>query len=84
MGFLFGKAKAAPAPTPLPALPAAPARLPQREAPEDPAIKEKKEKTRIADLQRRGRAALNITGGSQLGAEQIERPVAGAGDKLGG
>lgn len=82
MGFL--SPKAAPPPPPLPPLPPPPPPVPQREAPPDPRIKEKREKTRRSELRRRGRAALNITGGSQLGAEQIERPVAGAGDKLGG
>jgi hypothetical protein len=66
---------------PKPSIPAAPAPLPTRD---DPAVLEAKERTRQADLRRKGRQATLITGGRGVTTDAvIERPEALGGTSRG-
>lgn len=65
-----------------PSMPAPPPPPPQRD---DPAIVEAKNKLRLAELQRRGRAASILTSGQGvLGETAVDRPEARAAGLLGG
>lgn len=64
--------------------PAAPAPLPPPPAIEDPAVSSAKNKLRMSELQRRGRAAsINTSGQGVLGDPAVDRPTATTGNQLG-